>query len=1329
MAETVVHSNFAIETFDSTTTNWKRWLKRFEGAVTVFKIPDAQKVAYLLHFIGSKSFDIICDKLAPLEPYTQTYATITSHLEEFYAPTPLEIAENYRFHQRKQTEGESIHQFVAALHKLSINCNFGSYLKTALRNQFVFGLVSRRTQARLLETKELSFDKAVEIALSMELTEKDVNQIQAAGSATVEYMGHREPPSTKKGRQTQHKNPSSFAKTKRSPQNTYNNNSNSSTHYRVNNNVSCFRYGGKHLASKCSLNREIVCSNCGVKGHLAKVCMKKNRASANRLSDVLLVNTEHIRHRERYFARVLVEGTEVRFEIDSGAAVTIVGKNFVKQQFPDAQIEKSELQLFTFCKTTVPVIGYVKVRVQYKGMSKLLHMYVTSMNREPLMGREWIRQLTVQLNDTVWVLSANREPELQSILQRYQSKLDPSCSKIKKIQARLTLKETAKSIFLKARKVPFKIMPLVEQEIKRLVGEGILQETNTSSWATPIVPVLKKDNSVRLCGDFSVTVNQQLVVDEYPLPTIDELFSTLAGGQKFSKIDLKQAYLQMEVHPEDREILTLNTHRGLFKCTRLLYGIASAPAIWQREIEKVLQGIPGISVFLDDIKITGPDDQTHLERLNAVLTRLAEYNIRMNMEKSEFLVDGIHYCGHYIDRNGIHKERKKMEAIEQMPRPRNISELRAFLGLVNYYGRFIRNLSTILTPLHTLLEKVGGKPVPFKWTRSCEAAFAAAKRAFTSNEVLAHYDPKLPLIVACDASKYGVGAVLSQKYPDGSERAIQYASQSLSRTQRNYAQIDKEAYAIIYALKKFYQFLYGNRFTLYTDHKPLTQIFSPSKALPIQSAMRMQHYKIFLQAFNYDIKYKNTIHSNADALSRLPVHSEDNNDFDIVDDYEIKLIDSLPITFKELATGTAKDAKLQQLVQALQSGRHLKPNERFNVPLTEFSCQQGILMRDSKVLIPRKLRNKILDELHEGHLGIVKMKSLARRYCWWPGIDSDLERLAKDCGNCNLVRNNPPKIQVQTWPQTERVFQRVHIDYAGPFKGHYFFVLVDAFSKWPELFITNDITSSTTIEKCRQVFATFGIPEMIVSDNGRHFTSHEFKEFLKFNGIVHKTTAPFHPATNGLAERWVQTFKLMLNKKLQGTLVTKKELQVAVHQILLRYRNTPHQSTGESPAERMFNRRLRTRLDLLLPRENTVHEKGLDKKRGIVRELQLGDRVECRNYYGKEKWALGRVKQRLGYVHYVIRLDNGKEWKRHINQIQKVGNVPIQGNKASDILDYGQPNDIIVNVPAVAADETDSRINGEQREASAESNVGITPRRSSRNRKLPTRCGMPIPWE
>lgn len=344
------------------------------------------------------------------------------------------------------------------------------------------------------------------------------------------------------------------------------------------------------------------------------------------------------------------------------------------------------------------------------------------------------------------------------------------------------------------------------------------------------------------------------------------MFAKLANGNKFSKIDLAQAYLQLEIAPEYRELLTISTCKGLYRVNRMMYGIASGPTIWQREIENILQGIPGVAVFFDDIVITGETDASHLQNLEKVLKRLHDYNKRINLEKSKFFVEKVNYCGYMINKEGIHKEASKMEAIKSMPQPKNVSEIRAFTGMINYYGRFIPNLSSILLPLNRLLHK----NIPFIWSKECDLAFRRAKEAFTSDSILVHFDSKLQLLLVTDANSYGVGAVLSHRYPDGSERVIQ--SQTFSATQQKYSQIDKEAYAIIFGIKKFFQFLYGNRFTLVTDHRPLVQIFSPTSSLPIYTAMRMQHYAIFLQGFNYDIQYKKSEHhANADCLSRLPV--------------------------------------------------------------------------------------------------------------------------------------------------------------------------------------------------------------------------------------------------------------------------------------------------------------------------------------------------------------------------------------------------------------------------------------------------------------------------
>lgn len=788
MAEARVQATFHIEPFDATTT-WPRWLSRLEGAFKLFKVPAENKVSYLLHYIGPTAFDVICNKCAPENPYDQNYNDLVTKLQEFYAPTPLEIAENFRFQQRRQLESESILQYVAALQKLSINCNFGPYLKTALRNQFVFGMKSTRIQSRLLESRDLTFDKAVQVATSLEMSAKDTDQLQGS-TALVQVADSKKnagkKPTTRNNPQkkTEQRSTANTTTKYKTPRNT-----------QFHKNIHCYRCGKEHLATQCTLSRDIKCRACGNAGHLQSVCFK-NKSQTHQLEEILsatcrdrLLQVEQSEYRDKFNTQLQVNGKNLTFEVDSGAAVTIASKTQMLTLFPNLTIHPTNLQLVTFCRNTLRTIGYIVVNVNYKNVQHKLNIYLTEINRKPLLGREWLRQLLDQsvlkemtLNAlSEEILAVNPKQQLETILQKYKKIFELNLDSIKDKKARLTLKEEVRPVFLKHRTIPFKLLPLVEKEIQNLEDAGILVKVDTSEWATPIVPVLKREGKIRLCGDYSVTLNSNLIVDDHPLPTIDELFSKMAGGTSFSKIDLRQAYLQLKVREEDQHLLTLNTHRGLYRPTRLMYGIASAPAIWQREIENILIDIPGVTVFLDNIKITGTNDTEHLQRLELVFKRLHEYNIKVNLKKSDFFVDKIEYCGYIIDRHGIHKDKKKIEAIEHMPIPKNISEVRAFIGFVTYYSRFIQNLSTILHPLNKLLHK----GTSFIWTQECDTAFKRAKEAFQSNKVLTYYDPKLPLILATDASPYGVGAVLSHAYPDGTEKAIQYASCTLTDTQKN----------------------------------------------------------------------------------------------------------------------------------------------------------------------------------------------------------------------------------------------------------------------------------------------------------------------------------------------------------------------------------------------------------------------------------------------------------------------------------------------------------------------------------------------------------------
>ena len=293
----------------------------------------------------------------------------------------------------------------------------------------------------------------------------------------------------------------------------------------------------------------------------------------------------------------------------------------------------------SYCDGVINVLGEIKVKAIINSVETFLPLLVTESERNPLLGRNWIKTINLNLNEflkTNYEVSycssekSTTSSNLENLFNKYPKVFSSGLGKIENLQASLALRQDAKPVFFKARPVAFAVRDAVSKEIDKLVSENVLEKVDHSEWATPIVPVKKSGGNVRLCGDYKITVNPNLIIDEHPLPTVEELFANVAGGDKFSKIDLSQAYLQLEVNPCCREILTLSTHKGLFRPTRLMYGVASAPAIFQRLIEQILQGIPGVTAFIDDIRITGPNDEMHLQRLEEVLKRLEKYNLRVN---------------------------------------------------------------------------------------------------------------------------------------------------------------------------------------------------------------------------------------------------------------------------------------------------------------------------------------------------------------------------------------------------------------------------------------------------------------------------------------------------------------------------------------------------------------------------------------------------------------------------------------------------------------------------------------------------------------------------
>ncbi|XP_048488715.1 uncharacterized protein K02A2.6-like [Plutella xylostella] len=593
-----------------------------------------------------------------------------------------------------------------------------------------------------------------------------------------------------------------------------------------------------------------------------------------------------------------------------------------------------------------------------------------------------------------------------------------------------------------------------------------------------------------------------------------------------------------------------------------------------------------------------------MERLEAVLKRLQEAGLRLQQQKCEFFRESVTYLGFVIDKNGLRTCPKKVEAITKCPPPTNVREIKRFLGMINYYRKFIPNASTILSPLNELV----CDDVTWEWGHRQQAAFDQIRRELTSDRVLTHFDPAARLVLTVDAGPAGLGACLAQG-PDGQERPLAFASRTLSASEKNYSQIQKEATAIIYGVKYFHQYLYGRDipFVLKTDHKPLIAIFGKKNGVSVMAASRLQRYAIYLSAYNYVIQYlpseKNIV---ADYFSRapLPVRHTELEDAEDAAAAPLHFLDesTLPVSVDDVRTATAADRTLQTVIKYMLKGWPRKVTCAAIQPYfrckSDLEVEDGCLLRGHRVVIPSLLRERLMYELHKGHFGIVKTKSSARSRMWWPYIDKDIEQCIGNCSTCTALRPAPPSAAPAPWPRPPGPWWRIHIDYMTIGQRVYL-IVVDAFSKWLECFHMSSGTSTQAlISKLKYLFSRFGLVKVICSDNDAKIKTVEFRKFCDVNGIEHVTSPIYHPASNGQAENSVRTCKKMLKCILSKPSRCVDEDLLGY---LFQYRNTVHCATGLTPAKLMYGRDLRCRLDLVVPAKNTDNTRN--------RFLQLSGRL------------------------------------------------------------------------------------------------------------------------
>ena len=972
---------------------------------------------------------------------------------------------------------------------------------------------------------------------------------------------------------------------------------------------------------------------------------------------------------QKYFVTVNVNNLDIEFELDTGASVSCIDE-FTFRKICNVDVEKLfpvNISLLDYNKKPLKILGACNVRVNYFSQGKELPIVVVKGNRASLLGRNWLKVLKMDWktifnlnNVTVHNVDEKEKVEISKILEKYENVFNSELGCLKDYEVSLKIKPDAIPVYKHARNPNYHLKGMVEKELQRLENLGIIKPINFSEWASPTVNLVKSDGkNVRICGDFKETVNPVCNIDSYPLPIPEDIFATLSRGKSFTKLDLSHAYHQLKLSEESQKYAVINTHKGLFAFTRLQYGLNCAVGIFQRVMENVLKDIPHVAIYVDDIVITGPTEEEHLKSLELVLHRLSSSGLKLKRNKCSFMNKEIQYLGHKLSAEGIHASDEKVLAIDQFHTPKNKQELSTFNGMVKYYHRFLPSVSKVMAPLY-VLERGNSE---WSWGEKESNAFLEAKKLLKSNTLLVHYDPDKPLVLTCDASSYGLGAVLEQENEEGLLKPVSYASRTLSKSEKNYCQTEKEGLSVVWAVSKFHKYLYGRNFQIWTDHKPLIGLLGETKAVPHIASGRIIRWSVMLSGYKYSLKYKQGCRiPNADCLSRFPLQ---------IDEFEppcvgeevllLEHVNYTNVNSSDIQRWTDRDPILAQVRSYVLKGwnDNCELDEDFKPYVNrknELSVLQGCILWGNRIVVPPQGRESVTEELHDTHPGIVKMKNLARCYVWWPNIDKDLERKVNSCKKCQEYRFCAiDKLPLHPWEFPSKPWSRIHIDYAGPIEGQMYLVVIDAYSKWLEVIATSGCTSKITVSKLRQLFCTHGLPDVIVSDNATCFSSEEFQNFVEKNGIRHITSAPYHPATNGLAENAVKTFKTAL-KKCEGS---KDDI---LYRFLFDYRIMPHVTTGVPPCELMMKRRLKTRFDLLRPDlDNYVVKKQEAQARNykgnkckIVKSFEAGDHVYFKNYArGGPPNTSGIVEECTGPVSCKILSSEGNVVHRHFDQMFK----------------------------------------------------------------------------